>query len=49
MRSGSVTVNGLIVDPTMPFGGFKQSGTGREGGIEGLECDLGGFGPVYFA
>jgi aldehyde dehydrogenase (NAD+) len=21
----------------MPFGGFKQSGIGREGGIEGLE------------
>lgn len=37
MRSGSVTVNGLIVDPKMPFGGFKQSGIGREGGIEGLE------------
>ena len=37
VKSGSVTVNGLIVDPTMPFGGFKQSGTGREGGIEGLE------------
>ena len=37
MRSGSVTVNGLIVDPKMPFGGFKQSGVGREGGIEGLE------------
>jgi acyl-CoA reductase-like NAD-dependent aldehyde dehydrogenase len=37
MRSGSVTVNGMIVDPKMPFGGFKQSGWGREGGIEGLE------------
>ena len=37
VKSGSVTVNGLIVDPTMPFGGFKQSGTGREGGIEGLD------------
>jgi aldehyde dehydrogenase (NAD+) len=37
VRSGSVTVNGLIVDPTMPFGGFKQSGTGREGGVEGLD------------
>ena len=37
VRSGSVTVNGMIVDPTMPFGGFKQSGTGREGGIEGLD------------
>ena len=37
MRSGSVTVNGMVVDPKMPFGGFKQSGIGREGGIEGLE------------
>jgi acyl-CoA reductase-like NAD-dependent aldehyde dehydrogenase len=37
MRSGSVTVNGMIVDPKMPFGGFKQSGMGREGGIEGLD------------
>lgn len=37
VRAGSVTVNGLIVDPKMPFGGFKQSGLGREGGIEGLE------------
>jgi acyl-CoA reductase-like NAD-dependent aldehyde dehydrogenase len=37
MQSGSVTVNGMIVDPKMPFGGFKQSGIGREGGIEGLE------------
>ena len=36
VRSGSVTVNGLIVDYKMPFGGFKQSGIGREGGIEGL-------------
>ena len=30
-------LNGMIVDPKMPFGGFKQSGWGREGGIEGLE------------
>ena len=37
MRSGSVTVNGMIVDYKMPFGGFKQSGYGREGGKEGLE------------
>jgi acyl-CoA reductase-like NAD-dependent aldehyde dehydrogenase len=37
MRTGSVTVNGMIVDPKHPFGGFKQSGMGREGGPEGLE------------
>jgi len=37
IRSGSVTVNGMIVDYKMPFGGFKQSGIGREGGIEGLQ------------
>ncbi|HKE46291.1 MAG TPA: aldehyde dehydrogenase [Steroidobacteraceae bacterium] len=37
VRSGSVTVNGMIVDIKMPFGGFKQSGMGREGGLEGLD------------
>ncbi|KHL24515.1 aldehyde dehydrogenase [Croceibacterium mercuriale] len=35
-RAGSVTINGMIVDIEMPFGGFKQSGIGREGGVEGL-------------
>jgi len=37
VRAGSVTVNGMAVDIKMPFGGFKQSGMGREGGIEGIE------------
>ena len=37
MRTGGVTINGMIVDPKQPFGGFKQSGIGREGGIEGLD------------
>ena len=48
MRSGSVTVNGMVVDIEMPFGGFKQSGIGREGGIEGLEtyCETK---TIYFA
>ena len=36
IRSGSLTINGMVVDIEMPFGGFKQSGIGREGGIEGL-------------
>lgn len=37
VRSGTVTINGVIIDPKHPFGGFKQSGMGREGGPEGLE------------
>ncbi len=37
MCTGSVTVNGMIVDPKHPFGGFKQSGIGREGGPEGFD------------
>ncbi|MBO9671146.1 MAG: aldehyde dehydrogenase [Sphingobium sp.] len=36
-RAGSVAVNHMAVDIHMPFGGFKQSGIGRDGGIEGLE------------
>jgi acyl-CoA reductase-like NAD-dependent aldehyde dehydrogenase len=48
MRSGSITVNGMVVDPKMPFGGFKQSGIGREGGIEGLDLYF-ELKTVYFA
>ena len=36
IRSGAVGQNGLRMDFGLPFGGFKQSGLGREGGIEGL-------------
>ena len=37
LRTGHVSVNGFIMDPLQPFGGFKESGIGREGGPEGLE------------
>ncbi len=37
LRSGLVYINGNSLDPGTPFGGFKQSGNGREGGIWGLE------------
>ncbi|MFF4767352.1 aldehyde dehydrogenase [Streptomyces sp. NPDC001255] len=38
-RSGSVAVNSASpLDPFGPFGGFKQSGLGREGGPEGLDA-----------
>ena len=36
LRTGNVAKNAVIVDRTLPYGGFKQSGLGREGGREGL-------------
>ena len=37
LRSGMVEVNGKFGGAGTPFGGMKQSGTGREGGVWGLE------------
>lgn len=38
LRAGMVGINrGAISDPAAPFGGIKESGFGREGGIEGIE------------
>lgn len=38
IESGMVGVNrGVISDPAAPFGGVKESGFGREGGIEGID------------
>lgn len=37
MKTGTVYVNEGQWDPTSPFGGYKQSGLGREGGVEGYE------------
>lgn len=36
IRAGNVAQNGLKADFLLPFGGYKQSGIGREGGAEGL-------------
>jgi aldehyde dehydrogenase (NAD+) len=36
IRSGSVGQNGYRADMKVAFGGFKQSGIGREGGREGI-------------
>jgi succinate-semialdehyde dehydrogenase/glutarate-semialdehyde dehydrogenase len=37
LETGMVGLNrGLVSDPAAPFGGFKQSGIGREGGHEGM-------------
>ncbi len=39
IKAGSISVNGGAgMDFTMPFGGFKQSGLGREHGREGVEA-----------
>jgi aldehyde dehydrogenase (NAD+) len=37
MRTGQVQINGATFNPIAPFGGFKQSGHGREYGRYGLE------------
>jgi aldehyde dehydrogenase (NAD+) len=36
LQSGTVGHNGFCIDLAISFGGFKQSGIGREGGREGL-------------
>ncbi|KAB0638060.1 aldehyde dehydrogenase family protein [Burkholderia latens] len=37
IRAGQVHLNYPAWDPQAPFGGYKQSGNGREYGIEGME------------
>ena len=37
IRSGNVHVNGAPNDQKAPFGGYKQSGNGREWGEHGFE------------
>lgn len=37
LRAGTVTINGAAANYGSPFGGCKQSGNGREGGVFGLE------------
>jgi aldehyde dehydrogenase (NAD+) len=40
LDAGRVLINGLFHEPLAPFGGFKQSGLGREMGVFGLEAHL---------
>jgi aldehyde dehydrogenase (NAD+) len=40
LRSGTVGQNVFRTDFSIAFGGFKQSGIGREGGVEGLKSYL---------
>jgi aldehyde dehydrogenase (NAD+) len=37
LRSGMVEINGINLEMDAPFGGYKHSGIGREGGVLGLE------------
>lgn len=36
IRTGQISINSWDMCVVQPFGGFKQSGLGREGGVEGL-------------
>ena len=40
VRTGNMNINGFMIEPCAPFGGFKESGVGREGGPEGLAAYL---------
>lgn len=42
LRSGTVGHNVFRSDMMIGFGGFKQSGVGREGGVDGLRPYLEG-------
>jgi aldehyde dehydrogenase (NAD+) len=37
IRAGMITVNMAVADPSAPFGGYRQSGNGREWGRHGIE------------
>mgnify|MGYP000860158301 FL=1 len=38
LQTGMLGINtGIISDPAAPFGGIKQSGLGREGGVQGID------------
>ncbi len=38
IRAGTVGINGYQLEPHAPFGGFQQSGLGREGGQPAIEA-----------
>lgn len=41
LRAGSVWINHyMAMDPAMPFGGYRMSGYGKEGGLEHIEAHL---------
>src|SRR5580693_454054 len=38
LRAGTVGINGYALEPHAPFGGYRQSGLGREGGRTAIEA-----------
>ena len=38
LRAGTIGINEFAVAPNAPFGGFKTSGLGREGGWPAIEA-----------
>jgi aldehyde dehydrogenase (NAD+) len=41
LRAGTVWINAYrVVAPSVPFGGYQQSGMGRENGVEALDAYL---------
>ena len=38
MRAGTVGINGYQLEPHVAFGGYRQSGLGREGGQPAIEA-----------
>ena len=40
IKAGRIFINGAPTNPSAPFGGYKQSGNGREWGVFGLETFL---------
>ncbi|WP_236795518.1 aldehyde dehydrogenase [Amycolatopsis sp. GM8] len=37
LKAGTVRINGGGLDPALPFGGYKESGWGRESGLQGVQ------------
>jgi aldehyde dehydrogenase (NAD+) len=38
LRAGTIGINGFQIEPHLPFGGYQQSGLGREGGRSAYEA-----------